>query len=249
MSDKIFRSRNFCTLLYPDDSTHKQALEIIKSNFDYAYILHDKDVYDEDIENDTGEHKKGDLKKRHWHVVFSNCSGNARTNKSIAKELGLDLNYIQQCRNLDNALLYLIHYNDDDKYQYIITDVVSNIYMGRLKNCINKCQNSNLSEADALNEITEHIYSLDKPVHYLYLINYCAQHGLSKYYRLYKYEFDSALRRQMAAIRYRLQHDDFKYGGSKYNIDNPDSEYYVDEDGFMALPEEINIEDIFPSKS
>ena len=101
-----FRDRKFCLLLYPlEDKTHQKAIEIIRNNYDYALIEHNCDK----LEN-------GDLKKSHTHVVIR--FSNAIWNTSLAKELGIAENYIEKCRNFDKALLYLLHYNDIDKYQY-----------------------------------------------------------------------------------------------------------------------------------
>lgn len=121
MARENFRDRKFCLLLYPDDETHVKAMEKLKKVYDYAYILHDKDIVEE-----TGE-----LKKPHWHVVID-IGENARWHTAIASELGINENYIQQCRNKDRALMYLIHFNDKDKIQYSI-DKVQGTLKKRLK--------------------------------------------------------------------------------------------------------------------
>lgn len=109
------RSRKFCMLLYPlEDETHAKAIEFIKLNYDYALIEHNKDV------NELGE-----LKKSHTHIVVS--FPNAKWNTAVAEELGITSNYIEKCRSFDNALEYLIHYNDDTKHQYSIDDVQGNL--------------------------------------------------------------------------------------------------------------------------
>lgn len=117
MSDsKRYRDRKFCLLLYPEDQTHAACMELLKSGgYSYAAILHDKDVYED------GD-QKGELKKAHWHVVVK--FKNAVWNSAIAKELGIAPNYIQECRNLDSALLYLVHYGlEDEKAQYDLESV------------------------------------------------------------------------------------------------------------------------------
>ena len=110
-----FRDRKFCALLYPEDPTHAEAIEKLKTGgYMFAAILHDKDVYED------GDHK-GELKKPHWHVVikFSNAVWNVPT----AKTLGIEPNYLQQCSNLDGALLYLVHEGNPDKHQYDLEEV------------------------------------------------------------------------------------------------------------------------------
>lgn len=99
-----------CLLLYLEDSSHKKALDYIKLNYDYAYIVHDKDY-----------NEQGEIKKSHVHVVVS--FKNAKWNTAFAEEINLSENYIQSIRNYENCLEYLIHYNDTDKYQYDIEEV------------------------------------------------------------------------------------------------------------------------------
>ena len=105
-----FRDRKFCAVLYPEDETHVAAIEKLKSGgYNFAAILHDKDVYED------GEHK-GETKKPHWHVVVR--FKNAVWNTAIAKELGIQPNYLEACANVDSALLYLVHFGNEDKFQY-----------------------------------------------------------------------------------------------------------------------------------
>ena len=111
-----FRSRNFNLVLYDEDESHKNALDYIEKNCDYAMILHDMDT------NEIGE-----IKKAHYHVVLR--FPNAKWSTSLANDLGIGENYIEECRSLKRSLLYLIHYYDEDKYQYDIDDV-----KGSLKN-------------------------------------------------------------------------------------------------------------------
>ena len=105
-----FRSKNFNLVLYDEDKTHKKAIDYIIKNYDYAMILHDKDF------NDDGE-----IKKPHYHIVIR--FPNARWNTALANELEITENYIEECRSLKRSLLYLIHYYDENKYQYQLNDV------------------------------------------------------------------------------------------------------------------------------
>lgn len=111
MSDSPkFRDRKFAAVLYPEDETHAACIEKLKCcGYNFVALLHDKDVYED------GD-QKGQLKKPHWHVVIK--FKNAVWNTSVAKELGIEPNYLQQCKNLDGAILYLVHYGHDDKHQY-----------------------------------------------------------------------------------------------------------------------------------
>ena len=80
------QGRKFCGILYVESDTYKvdDVLERIKSYFDqWAYCLHDKDVYDE-----TGE-----IKKAHYHWVGS--VRNPVQVSTISNALGVPSNYIE----------------------------------------------------------------------------------------------------------------------------------------------------------
>lgn len=163
-----FRDRKFCLLLYPDCAEHVQALEKIKASYDYACILHDKDVLE-----DTGE-----VKKAHWHVVL--ISGkNAIWSSALSKELGLDGNYIQQCRNIDRALEYLIHFNEEEKHQYSIEEVTGtlNSRLNQLINCTNK------TESDKVSELIEFIESYQGYLTISVFSKHCASVGMWDVFR------------------------------------------------------------------
>lgn len=141
-----FRSRRFCLLLYTsEDDTHIKALEYIKNNYEnYAYIVHDKDT-----------NKDNELKKAHTHVVLE--FNNARWSSSLAEELGILPNYLQNCKNFEKALDYLIHFNDDTKYQYSIDEVKGNLK----KQLIKQMNSFNKDENEIVKEIIEMINNSD----------------------------------------------------------------------------------------
>lgn len=126
------RSRTFALELYPEDYMHVDKLEYIKNYFDYAYILHDKDKWEEETE----EHKLGELKKPHWHVIIS--FKNARSVDSIKKEL--ELSHVETC-NFYAYTRYLIHKDQPQKYQYSELEIVTNMEL-RIMNALKKDFNS-----------------------------------------------------------------------------------------------------------
>ena len=114
MADKKFRS--FAGTLYPDSESYdcEKLLSTIRSKFiDWAYILHDKDV------NENGE-----LKKSHIHWVGR---ATPRCLSVVSNFLGLPENDIEVVKNFDNMVMYLIHLNDIDKFQYSPDDVETNL--------------------------------------------------------------------------------------------------------------------------
>ena len=114
MADKKFRS--FAGTLYPDSESYdcETLLSTIRSKFiDWAYILHDKDI-----------DEKGELKKSHIHWVGR---ATPRCLSVVSNFLGLPENDIEVVKNFDNMVMYLIHLNDIDKFQYSPDDVESNL--------------------------------------------------------------------------------------------------------------------------
>ena len=120
MTDKV-RSRLWCVLLYPDDDSHMKALDIIRSSYSYVGILHNKDTWTEEDEINNSEHKTGELKKPHYHIILKFAQ--PRWNTSISSELGIALNYFEPCRSFNNAGVYLVHSGIDDKFQYDISEL------------------------------------------------------------------------------------------------------------------------------
>lgn len=114
MADKKFRS--FAGTLYPDSESYdcEALLSTIRSKFiDWAYILHDKD-----------SDEKGELKKPHIHWVGR---ATPRCLSVVSNFLGLPENDIEVVKNFDNMVMYLIHLNDIDKFQYSPDDVETNL--------------------------------------------------------------------------------------------------------------------------
>jgi len=157
-----FRSAKMRLLLYPDDLSHVEALERIKENYDYAYILHEPEE---------------DTKKSHWHVVLR--FKNAQWNSSIAKNLGISLNYIRNCNSLDKALQYLIHYNEPDKKQYDISCVVGPL-VDRLKVSLNKKERTEDEEAKIL---IDYIKNQSEIISFTRFAQYCVTNGFWATYR------------------------------------------------------------------
>lgn len=156
-----FRSRSFLLLLYEDDETHRKAIKKIKESYDYACILHDKDIDD-----------NGDLKKPHYHFVLR--FNNQRWNTALAEELGITLNYIMEPISLDKSLAYLIHYYEDDKkHHYDLSEV-----FGPLKyRLIQVINHDNKTESERVLEILELIDNSDSDIQFSVFCKYMAKMG------------------------------------------------------------------------
>lgn len=160
--EEKYKSRNFNLNLYPDDKTHVQALDYIQKNCDYALIYHDKDT------NEFGE-----IKKTHVHVVVR--FDNPKWNTSLAKDLGITPNYIQECRSLKRSLLYLIHYYDENKYQYSVDEV-----KGPLKKRLFEILcNGEKNENEKMMELIQYIDDFDEYLYPSQFIRYAVGIGFT----------------------------------------------------------------------
>lgn len=102
------RYRNFMILLYPEDDYYKDVLNDIRGNFkNYAYIKH---VPEEDE------------KKEHVHLILS--LDNPRSESSLAKRLDIPKRLIQSIKTLRGSCRYLVHKDNEEKYQYNLDQVI-----------------------------------------------------------------------------------------------------------------------------
>lgn len=136
--------------------------------------IHDKDVYEEDGEN----HKKGDLKKPHYHVLL--CFGNTTTYKtalSYAKEVGASI--VKPISSSKGAYDYWTHKNNPEKAQYNEEDM---IFIGGF----NKKEQLGKSEKE-INEMINTIIQIarDKEIKELKILyDYLDREGLEEYRNL-----------------------------------------------------------------
>lgn len=167
-----FRDRKFCLLLYPlENESHRVAIDIIKKNYDYALIVHNKDTDD-----------NGNLKKSHTHIVIR--TNNAIWNSSLSNDLGIPINYIEKCRDIKKALLYLLHFNDFDKYQYSINDIEGNLKINLERYISNEDKDENDKSLDLLEFIDNSGYITIKD-----FAQYCARFGKWDIFRRSSYIF------------------------------------------------------------
>lgn len=146
------RFRTFACELYPEDAEHLKILEYIKKYYEYAYILHNKDVWEEDRVDDDGItiHKVGDLKKPHYHVVLS--FKNPRSLDKLKNELGLK--HLETC-NFYFYIRYLTHKDYPRKFQYLEEEIITNMEL-RVHNALKRDYNSQEQDTRIL---LEYIYS------------------------------------------------------------------------------------------
>lgn len=158
------RSRTWMLLLYEDDPTHKAVLEgkLAELDWNFAGRIHDKD----------------DGVKPHYHVVALFKDG--RKKFDIAKDLEIDVRFLRAWDRKKKALRYLCHRDNPEKYQYSTDGIFGTI----AEQAVSACSKGNeLSEAQAVKEITEILDSIDGFVSYKFFLALMADKGLYPVFR------------------------------------------------------------------
>lgn len=122
------RPRWFCLIFYGSEEELKSLLEKYSVRIShYAYILHDKDIYADDLLRDDGTyvHKKGEIEIPHFHLLVSFYNGHTLSAVKKLFTTKLDKPRAEVITDKVIQYEYLIHKNDPDKYQYPKTDIVS----------------------------------------------------------------------------------------------------------------------------
>lgn len=96
--DEVFRIEEYCR----------------DNHIKFAYILHDKDINDD-----------GTKKKLHWH--FDVFFEQVRSIKKVSEEYKVPLNLIEWKADKIGTIQYLVHRNHPLKYQYQVSNIVSNM--------------------------------------------------------------------------------------------------------------------------
>lgn len=101
----------------------------------YAFIIHDKDLLD-----------NWEPKKKHFHIVLT--FDNATTIGAVAKGLWVESQYVEKIRTTTkSAMLYLVHRNNPEKYQYEPKDVIANFdYIEYVDGCMPKQNRESIAE-------------------------------------------------------------------------------------------------------
>ena len=158
------RSRTWMILLYEDDPTHKAVLDgkLADLDWNYAGRVHDSD----------------DGVKLHHHVVVIFKDG--RKNTDIAKDLDIDKRWLRAWDRKKKALRYLCHRDNPEKYQYSTDGIYGTI----AEQAVSACSRGNeLSEAQALKEITQLLEEIDGFVSYNFFLRLLADKGLYTVFR------------------------------------------------------------------
>ena len=146
MNNKRFY--NFTLVIYEDDSAFDTQMFNLAQETSIIYIRHDKDIDDE-----------GNDKKPHYHFVLK--LKNACTISALSKRVGVSENMIEPVKkSMNGCLRYLVHYGNDDKFQYNPEDVKSNDdkLLRKFLDLVTK----DTPEADKVESIEDYILNYDK---------------------------------------------------------------------------------------
>ena len=94
----------------------------------YAFIPHDKDIYDEDLYDEKKEtliHKKGDIAKQHIHLLVDFFNGHTITAVKRLFTTDNDKPRVDVVRDRAAQYRYLTHKDNPEKYQYNTADIIS----------------------------------------------------------------------------------------------------------------------------
>ena len=105
--------RNIEIILYNYEDVVNFVKICVSNNFDYAFILHDKDIDNE-----------GNIIKPHYH--FRVFYKDKKSVSAWAKIFNVKDNNVEILDDKIRAIRYLIHLDSPKKYQYNKEDVISN---------------------------------------------------------------------------------------------------------------------------
>ena len=162
------RKYNYLGIIYEDDENFDNQLFNLAQEKEACWIRHDQDVTEE-----------GELKKPHYHFVIK--LKNPCTLSALAKRLEVNENMLEYVKNVNSSLKYLIHYGDDNKFQYDPRDVSSNsdVFKNRFLDLVTK----DIKESDKVLSIYEFINGVKKPINVNMLFKYVQKHNLWDAYR------------------------------------------------------------------
>lgn len=178
------RYRLFFLELYHDTESYDydSVKRILKSMGKYAYITHDKDLSED-----------GTLKKIHDHWIIK--LDNAMTGRAFQKKTGVPLQFCQEIQNERSCCRYLIHTDDEDKYQYKKEDVhCSSNYQRQFLKCFTELETEEQQLSNIYNFISK-ISLNEKNKHnaLFYLIEYVNSNCYDTIYKRYRFEIKDYL--------------------------------------------------------
>lgn len=119
------KSRAWKVLVYPD-SAPEDWKEILSEDYNLRFVvspLHDKDKWSKRDEQKNPEHKAGETKKAHWHVlILFDGETSYNTVWNILQKINSPIP--QKCDGSPSTFMrYMCHLDHKNKHQYNIEDM------------------------------------------------------------------------------------------------------------------------------
>lgn len=170
------KSRIWSIELYPENDKHNEILSKLYNGYNFIGVLHDRDIYEDD--NEELGHKKGDLKKPHYHIILK--FENARYKSALSNELELEENLIQKLSSYKSYLIYMTHRDYPQKAQYDIEEFFGSLKLEAIKEL------GTNSESNQFFEILNYIKFQNKYIKFQDISEFVFQYG---YYSTYRRAF------------------------------------------------------------
>lgn len=158
----------FTAMIYPqEDPTHKAAMTKLRSGllgkWEYYAIEHDKDTWTKEDEEQNPEHKEGETKKSHTHVVVFTKRKIARN--TFANALGIDANYTSYTNDVEGDLDYLTHsgVRGKGKYKYNTEAIETNSDIDYITR-ITKESSRDLSDEEKFDRVVDTLDDVEQEI-------------------------------------------------------------------------------------
>lgn len=122
------RFRPWTVIFY---GSHRELCSILREHSakiaHWAFILHDKCIYDSDLMNNDGVlvHKKGELEKPHFHLLLDFYNGHSFTAVKRMFTTVADNPRVERVTSRYAQFRYLTHKDNPEKYQYDSKEIYS----------------------------------------------------------------------------------------------------------------------------
>ncbi len=199
------RVRSYLGVIYEDDENFETQFLSLKQEKESIWIRHDQDINEE----------TGDYKKPHYHFVIQ--LKNACTLSALAKRLHVNDNMLEYVKNMTSSLKYLIHYGDDNKYNYNKEDVQSN--SEKLKRRFQDLVSRDIPEVEKVITIQEFIENFPDFIKISVLSKYAQKHNMW-----------DAFRRNYSIIKDLANEHNGKMSGELYGWKHSNPDYYTSRD-------------------
>lgn len=156
--------RNVEIISYDIEEVYSIIDKAKKNNIDYYYIYHNLDINDD-----------GTLKKPHYHIQLYN--DNQKLIENWQKFYNVPSNRIEKIHNKIQAIRYLIHCDNNEKFQYQLEDIVTN------SEIIKYFKSTISNENNEIELIYLHITKLKRHIGYKELWDFVIDNGIWSTYR------------------------------------------------------------------